>query len=252
MANQKSYKTQIRHNGISGDIPIELIWRKRQRRIRLRLDTEVGELKVSSPRGVSKKKLLSFVEKEKEWIKKQWQKFEASTAQVNKEKDTRNNQLYLWGQWWPIKNVPAKGKKPCSTLILRLKNDHVECVSSDESVEIPADFKQQFIRRLAKIYIPERVRARSEAIGLHPNKIFIRSQKTKWGSCSSNDNVNFNWRLVMCPVWIIDYLIIHELCHLRYMNHSRAFWNLVETYYGQRHEAQQWLKQNEFFLFNYP
>jgi len=252
MARQQSHKTRISCDGAAGSIPVELIWRKRQRRIRLRLDTEAGELKVSAPKGVSKKKLLSFVEQEKEWIQKHWQRFEATTAQVRQEKDTRNKELYLWGEWWPVKTVSPGSKRGANTLILRLKSDHVECVGCDGGAVIPSDFKQQFIRRLAKTYIPGRVRSHAQAMELRPNKIFIRSQKTKWGSCSSNFNVNFNWRLIMCPLWIIDYLIVHELCHLKYMNHSKAFWSLVDTHYGRRHEAEQWLKTNQFFLFNYP
>ncbi len=76
------------------------------------------------------------------------------------------------------------------------------------------------------------------------NRISIRNQKTRWGSCSSKGNLNFNWRLVMAPAGILDYVVIHELCHLAYLNHSSQFWHLVSGILPDWKERRSWLKAN--------
>lgn len=75
-------------------------------------------------------------------------------------------------------------------------------------------------------------------------RITIRSQKTRWGSCSSKGGLNFNWRLYLAPPEILDYVVVHELCHLVEMNHSKAFWDLVGSILPDYKEREQWLKDN--------
>jgi predicted metal-dependent hydrolase len=72
----------------------------------------------------------------------------------------------------------------------------------------------------------------------------IREQKTRWGSCSKKGNLNFNWKLIMSPPWVIDYVVIHEICHLRHLNHSKEYWALVEYYMPEYKSAREWLKKN--------
>ena len=74
------------------------------------------------------------------------------------------------------------------------------------------------------------------------NKIYIRDQKTRWGSCSSKGNLNFNWRLIMAPLFIMDYIVVHELAHLVHPNHSRDFWKLVKKIVPDYKEKKEWLK----------
>lgn len=79
-----------------------------------------------------------------------------------------------------------------------------------------------------KIIVP-RVEMWAQKYNFEYNKIFIKNQKTRWGSCSSKKNLNFNYRLAFMSVEMMDYVIVHELCHLKEMNHSKNFWNLVES-----------------------
>lgn len=254
MAATRTKETQFAIDGLTTELPVRLIWRKRQKRIRLRLDTDAGILKVSAPRNVSEKRIMNFLEQEEAWIRKQWQKFETAVADVSREKHAGDNHIFIWGSWWPVitKQITNRGKT--DVMVLRLKQAHIECAVGGKPTElqVPAELKQKFLERLARRFIPARVRKRGEEMGLEPDKVYIRSQKTKWGSCSSRKNVSFNWRLIMCPIRIIDYLIVHELSHLQHMNHGEQFWKLVEAHYPDRKEAQRWLKENEFFLFNYP
>lgn len=95
----------------------------------------------------------------------------------------------------------------------------------------------------ARKYIPERVAYFAEHMGVTYGRITIRNQKTRWGSCSSKGNLNFNCLLMLTPVEIIDYVVVHELCHRKEMNHSGAFWNEVEKVLPDYREAVRWLKE---------
>ena len=91
-------------------------------------------------------------------------------------------------------------------------------------------------------YIPERVAYFAEVMGVTYGRITIRNQKTRWGSCSSKGNLNFNCLLMLTPPEVIDYVIVHELCHRKEMNHSKAFWSEVEKVLPDYKKSAEWLK----------
>ena len=104
----------------------------------------------------------------------------------------------------------------------------------------------QDIRALADqamAVIPDKVRFYAEKIGVDYGRITIRNQKTRWGSCSAKGNLNFNWRILMAPEAVCDYVIIHELCHLVHMDHSERFWKLVESVCPDYRRCRAWLKE---------
>ena len=91
--------------------------------------------------------------------------------------------------------------------------------------------------------IPERVEYFAKVIGVTYGKITIRNQKTRWGSCSSKGNLNFNCLLMLAPPEVLDYVVVHELCHRKQMNHSKAFWAEVEKVCPDYKAAKKWLKE---------
>ncbi|MCQ2082718.1 MAG: M48 family metallopeptidase [Lachnospiraceae bacterium] len=96
----------------------------------------------------------------------------------------------------------------------------------------------------AKILIPNRVEHYAKMMGVHYDRITIRHQSTRWGSCSSNKNLNFNCLLLLMPLEVIDSVIVHELCHLIHMDHSKAFYEEVYRYCPNYKELNKWLKEN--------
>ena len=90
--------------------------------------------------------------------------------------------------------------------------------------------------------IPRRVAQFAPQVGVGVGRITIRCQHTRWGSCSSKGNLNFNCLLMLCPEWVRDYVVIHELCHRREMNHSPRFWALVAANCPDYNAARRWLK----------
>ncbi len=99
-------------------------------------------------------------------------------------------------------------------------------------------------RSQAKAYLPQRTRQLAEEHGFAYGQLRIKHQKTRWGSCSAQGNLNLNLRLMMAPDAAIDYVILHELCHLRELNHSAAFWRLVAEYCPDYQKWRAWLKDN--------
>lgn len=103
------------------------------------------------------------------------------------------------------------------------------------------------IRELAELaikVIPQRVAYYAKIIGVTYGRITIRNQKTRWGSCSGKGNLNFNCLLMLTPPEVLDYVVVHELCHRKEMNHSKQFWNEVEKVLLDYRERRKWLKEN--------
>ena len=99
-------------------------------------------------------------------------------------------------------------------------------------------------RQAAREYFPARVAYYESILGVTHGSIHIRDQKTRWGSCSAKGNLNFNWRLMLAPPRVLDYVVVHELCHRKEMNHSKAFWNAVEMVLPDYKELRKWLRDN--------
>lgn len=105
-----------------------------------------------------------------------------------------------------------------------------------------------WLRRQAEQDIAICVRERAAHMQLQPNRLFIRDQRTRWGSCSSKRNLSFNWRLICAPPDVLDYVVVHELAHLGEMNHSPRFWAIVRVFCPNFERHKRWLKHNAWRL----
>ncbi len=105
-------------------------------------------------------------------------------------------------------------------------------------------------KEAARSYIPKRVAYYHAMTGGVYHRIAIRDQKTRWGSCSGKGTLSFNWRLMLAPPAVLDYVVVHELCHLTHMDHSPAFWQAVEAICPDYRDLRKWLKEhgNELVL----
>ena len=117
-------------------------------------------------------------------------------------------------------HVPAEGNNSCAAVL------------------------EGWYRTMARLLINQRLRVVNQVLNLEFNRVAIRGQKTRWGSCSHLGNLNFNWRLVMAPLPVMDYIVAHELLHLIEANHSKKFWALVENTCPDYKACREWLKKN--------
>ena len=156
----------------------------------------------------------------------------------NTEKD-QNNLLYL-GEYFPIKKNIKSLKKVSfngEEFITNLENQSQ--LSNALKIWYKDKFKELAIPRLNYFV---------DKYGLTVNQVRLKRQKTLWGSCSSRNNINLNFLLIMAPLKVIDYVIIHELVHTIHKNHSANFWSAVEDIMPNYKDPKNWLKENGYKL----
>jgi len=166
---------------------------------------------------------------------------------------TDGNPILFLGEECPLRIRVNEGKK--RTKISKLPAG-IYILLGEQIFSGPENTKQTHIkeqlykwyRTQAGIIIEERVQYYSSVLGEEYGQIRIKDQKSCWGSCSGKKNLNFNWHLVLTPPEILDYVVVHELCHLRQMNHSRDFWREVERILPDYKARRKWLRTNEKVL----
>ena len=113
-----------------------------------------------------------------------------------------------------------------------------------EKIEPYTEAEMKTMIEMAKVVIPKKVKYYAPLVGVDYGRITIRNQKTRWGSCSGKGNLNFNCLLMKCPEEVMDYIVVHELCHRKEMNHSARFYAEVERVFPEYKRCQKWLKEN--------
>lgn len=124
---------------------------------------------------------------------------------------------------------------------------HLQAVEERQASRVPK-LTEAELRALAEEALedlPKRVERYAELLGVTVGRVTVRCQKTRWGSCSSKGNLNFNCLLMLCPMEVRDYIVVHELCHRIEMNHSPRFWEQVERVLPDYKIRRKWLKENE-------
>ena len=139
-----------------------------------------------------------------------------------------------------IEHILFKKKDWIEKHIEKMKVRKARC--EEQKVERLTNEELQSLAERALEYIPQRVYHFARLIGVDYGRITIRNQKTRWGSCSGKGNLNFNCLLMLMPPDIIDYVVVHELCHIKEINHSPAFWREVAKILPDYKKAEAWLK----------
>lgn len=228
--------TNIEIDGVS------LIWRKSARRTRslaLKVD-KVGQLIAMTPTRTSKRALAAFIHARRPWIDTQLARYD-EVKSIKAQASGRH--CWLMGERLNFDvRVGKKNSIALSNGVLQITQRRIpENQQLDQCV-------RQWLRGQANQRLPERLTIVSDNIGLHGRDHQIRSYTARWGSCRQDGLIQLNWKLIMVPPEVIDYVITHELCHLSHFNHSSAFWALVEQHCPNYRQHRQWLKQNASIL----
>ena len=194
----------------------------------------VNEILVKSPIFLQKKQILKFIEKNTSWIYKKILFLEEISSKfsftIGSKVPFFGNNIYI-----------------CSGERTFFKND---IFINSKKLDIKKELLSLY-KKTAREYITDRVNLYCNILNIKYNKIFIKSQKTRWGSCSAKNNLNFNWKVILTPKEYIDYLIIHEVCHLIELNHSKKFWILVKQLDPNYKENRKGLMNYGYYLHNF-
>ncbi|MCE1164245.1 MAG: M48 family metallopeptidase [Bacteroidetes bacterium] len=210
------------------------VLRKATRSVRIKIRNDLT-VDITVPFNFSEKHILEIIAKKKKWIDRHLEIF----SKRKKIFALKENELVLFGELFEFAHRPELRRK---TIIDRESRR----IESGNDILADAKSKYGFYKKLASEYISKKAEAAAKEHGFSFNRLFIRSQKTKWGTCSSAKNISFNWRLVICPEYVCDYLIIHELVHTEIMNHSKKYWERVGLLFPEYKKAKKWLDDNSY------
>lgn len=202
--------------------PYKLVKSNRAKYIRIKVST-MGELSVILPRGISEKHAHNFMHKKSHWISK-------TIANIPEGKNTKFPEyldLKLLNQTWKVNYRTSDIKNAIQ--LEETSENALDVTGNIEDWDLVKKQLNQWCKIKANLIFKNMIEALAEEHGFHFNKLTIRSQKTRWGSCSTNKNISLNSKLLFMPINVTKYVMIHELCHTIEMNHSSKFWQLVES-----------------------
>jgi predicted metal-dependent hydrolase len=210
----------------------------RARHVRLEMRQGSG-LAVVIPRTYPVERVAQVLKEKKRWIMGNLARYsEVSQASIRQEIKAGDVVSYLGRQLV----VAVRGRRGVDAVKLERGKLVVSSTSPSEGLN---SVLEQWYRAQAATLLQEKVEKWGAELGLNHTRVTIRGQRTRWGSCSRKGNLSFNWKLMMVPETVIDYVVIHELAHLKEMNHSKRFWRLVAQHCSEWQDCKKWLRTHE-------
>lgn len=228
-------------------LPYRLKRSTRRRTVAITIHPEQG-LVVYSPARLSHRGLEAVLLEKASWILSKTQQVEDTRALIAAPLWQPGEMLRYQGMAFPLRishdPAPAGVRVEEGALVLNLP---FEFPGAADPKRIQTEMLGWYRDQARKVLL-NRVRHFQELTGLRPRTVRIKDQKRRWGSCSAEGALNFNWRLILAPPEVLDYVVVHELCHLRQLNHSPEFWKLVGAVLPDYPERRAWLRRNGPFL----
>ena len=211
-----------------GFVPVRVRHSGRARKLRLKIAPYMDGIEVVLPQGATKRVAMSLLRQNSDWVKHHL------TALPDRVPLISGNWVPVMGRELLIRSAPEAKRgvwEQGGYLYVSGDAEHTE--------RRVADYLKKRARKEAAL----RAHAYAERIGKSVGRVRVRDTRSRWGSCTDTGNLMFSWRLLMAPANVFDYVIAHEVAHLREMNHSAQFWSLVEELFGNSEREQRWLKQ---------
>jgi len=222
--------------------------RRSQRAKKTRIVVTTKGVEVVAPSSVSEHAIKAFVEMQKEWIENSLRRIRERHESIKPFAPIKYDQGTL---------IPYRGR----LIALNIRHTNrktvsIEWITDDAFVaHVPAKLRENhsdpiraamiaYMKQQAKLFALHFVEKHCTKHGLIPRSLRIKTQKSRWGSCGPRNDLNLNWLLVLAPPVIMEYVVIHELCHIKHKNHSKEFWGLVGDHMPEYQEHRNWLKQH--------
>lgn len=218
------------------NMDIKIIKSPKAKRLTLRIDAKERLPILTIPSRCSAKRAVEFVEMHRAWLEENLQKIPAIKHFENGEK------ISLMGKEYTINHCP---QKRCGVMI---EEDNIVVSGSKEFLHRRIC---DFIKKKAQEQLLKKSQTLANKIGCRVNHVSIKDTKSRWGSCSSLENINYNWRICLAPKYVINYLVAHEVSHLLHQDHSREFWQCVKKLCPDAAKGRLWLKNYGKELYRY-
>ena len=222
----------------SNKVPLHFFCHRRARSYILRLRHD-GSVRITIPRGGSRERAREFARRKTSWVAQELRKQQAQA--IHPRVWLEGTRILFRGEF------AALGVQSHSQGRVVQFADQIVPLKDTTSADL-RPIVERHLRKLASEELVLRAGDLAAAHGLAVGRVTVRDQRTRWGSCSTGRNVTLNWRLIHTPAFVSDYLILHELMHLREMNHSPRFWRCVEQVCPAYAEAEAWLKKHDRVL----
>ncbi|QAX28425.1 M48 family metallopeptidase [Leisingera sp. M527] len=219
---------------LPGNPPVPLTLRRsaRARRISLRISSLDGRVTLTLPKSLPERAALAFAEEKADWIRSHLEKHpeavEAGFGTV----------LPVDGQNRVVERAPGR----------RIQLDAGRIAVPGDS---PGRVLQRYLKELARNRLAEASDFYAARLGKGYSRLTLRDTRSRWGSCTADGGLMYSWRLILAPPAVLRYVAAHEVAHLQEMNHSSAFWAVVERLYGQYEPPRGWLRENGAGLHRY-
>ena len=206
--------------------------RRRVKHVRLRV-RENGLLEIIAPWWISSARIEEIVLRKTPWIECLRAQFR---AHILRGALFSPDEITLFGEWFKVVSDSSRGRRVAVDL-------QSKTITTGRDLSSPAK-QANWQRAYAKTFLTQRLRELGQQHGLVYDRVSIRAQRTRWGSCSARKNISLNWRLILAPAHVIDYVLLHELMHTRMLNHSREFWAQLSVLCPDYQRAKAWLKSS--------
>ena len=211
------------------EIPLTLRRNRQARRIILRIQpsetTAADGIAVTLPHHVSEAEVFTWLATKQDWVLRQLSKLKPRILFTDGATVPYLGQLYL------VHHTPGRGT-------VKIVGEEIQVFGGEE--HLPRRL-QDWLRKQARSYIQNKVTEKSGQLGYPAGRLSIRDTRSRWGSCATNGNLSFCWRLIMAPEMVLDYVVAHEVAHLKEHNHSARFWAEVSKLTEHQDQAQAWL-----------
>lgn len=230
-------KKTIELNGRKVDY--RLIQSKRARKLRVRVS--IDGVEVVQPVEKNSQELNVFLKSNQDWIIQQIDRIKQFSS-IRKPHSNSKPEILFRGDKTAVRVDENSFRKGTNKVVF--ENGTLTVLRGLNSRTTPAKTLENWLRKQAKQEIFLHLNFFTEKLGRYPNKVYIMGQRTKWGNCSSLQNLSFNWRLIMAPDYVIRYLVAHEVVHLAVPDHSQRFWLTLQGLCPEMEQAKQWLRVN--------
>lgn len=200
-----------------------------------RLDVDIHGVRVIVPTGDDLDP-ATFLSEHGDWVIRKLRSFERYRAQAPDRAFEPGERFPYLGEDRPLRIEPADEHRIAEEAFV-LADHKVEQSTIKDELE-------QTYRRAARTHFEERCTHFEDQLGVAHNRLEIRNQRTRWASCSPQETLSFNWRLVMAPPDVVDYIVVHELAHLKERKHTTRFWDIVREHVPEYQQHAQWLTEH--------